>query len=200
MMGTPATEVDRLLQATRLHLAQGELHETVERADEAIHLEGGRADAYLLRAEALRRLKKPERALADLAVAIRLAPDRPGPYIVRAEILKRRNVFDQAIADATHALILDPRNASAFSVRAQCRHAIGDQEGAYDDFRAMLEIDPTRPVPNLGPGRDRGALPRPRSRTRRGSGSGPEMAAGVRTGPSSQAAGRWTRPTGHARP
>jgi tetratricopeptide (TPR) repeat protein len=152
MMGTPATEVDRLLQAARLHLAHGELHETVERAAEAIRLEGGRSDAYLLRAEALRRLKKPERALADLAVAIRLAPDRPGPYIVRAEILKRRNVFDQAVADATHALILDPHNASALSVRAQCRHAIGDQEGADDDFRAMLEIDPTRPVPNLGAG------------------------------------------------
>ena len=151
-MGSSATEVDQLLRAARRHLAQGEFHEAAERAAEAIRLNGKAVAAYLLRAEAHRRLRRPERALADLAVAIRLDPQRPGPYVVRAEILKRRNVFDQAIADATYALTLDPRNAAAFSIRAQCRHAIGDREGAAEDVQEMLLIDPTRPVPDLGAG------------------------------------------------
>ena len=101
-MGSSATEVERLLQAARLHLAKGELHEAVGRATEAIRLDGKQPAAYLVRAEAHRRLKRPERALADLAVAIRLDPHQPGPYVIRAEILKRRNLFDQAIADATY--------------------------------------------------------------------------------------------------
>jgi len=148
-MDSPVVEVDRLLQAARLHLAQGEFHEAVEQSTEAIRLDGRQPAAYVLRAEVHRRLKRPERALADLAVAIRLDPQQPSPYVVRAEILRRRNVFDQAIADATHALALDPRNAAAFSVRAQCRHAIGDREGAAEDVQEMLLIDPTRPVPTF---------------------------------------------------
>lgn len=146
---SPSVDLASLVAQAREALAARRLDSAIEAAGRALKVEPRCADAYLVRAEAHRRTNKYERALADLAVAIRLFPDRPGPYIVRAEILKRRNVFDQAIADATHALILDPRNASAFSVRAQCRHAFGDREGADDDVRAMLEIDPTRAVPEF---------------------------------------------------
>ncbi len=148
-MGSFAAEVEQLLQAARLHLARGEFHEAVGRATEVINRDAKQTSAYLIRAEAHRRLKQPERALADLAVAIRLDPNQPAPYLVRAEILKRRNQFDQAIADVTHALTIDPRNAAAFSIRAECRSAIGDQDGADRDVQEMLSIDPTRPVPNL---------------------------------------------------
>src|SRR4051794_38312763 len=128
-MGTSETEVERLIQAARLHLAHNELHEAAGRATEAIRLDSKEPAAYLVRAEAHRRLKRPERALADLAVAIRLDPQQPGPYVIRAEILKRRCLLDQAIADATTALMLDPRNAAAHAIRAQCRYAIGHQDG-----------------------------------------------------------------------
>jgi WD40 repeat protein len=148
-MGSSAAEVSQLLQAARLHLAKGELQEAVAQATEAIRGDTKQTVAYLVRAEALRRLKRIEPALADLAVAIRLDPNQPGPYVIRAEILKRRNMFDQAIADATHALTVDPRNAAAFSVRAECRSAIGDMEGATGDLQEMLLIDPTRSVPDL---------------------------------------------------
>ena len=148
-MGLFAAEVERLLQAARLHLGKGQLHEAVGQATEVIRRDSKQTAAYLVRAEAHRRLNHPDRALADLAVAIRLDPQQPGPYVIRAEILKRRNLFDQAIADATHALTLDPRNVTAFSIRAECRSAIGDQEGAGEDVQEMLLIDPTRPVPTL---------------------------------------------------
>ncbi len=148
-MGSSASEVQKLLQAARLHLAHGQLHEAVAQATEVIRLDAKEPSAYLVRAEAHRRLNRSDRALADLAVGIRLDPQQPGPYLIRAEILKRRNLFDQAIADATYALILDPRHAAAYSVRAECRNAIGDREGAREDMQEMLCIDPTRPVPAL---------------------------------------------------
>ena len=144
-----SVDLASLVAQAREALAARRLDSAIEAAGRALKVEPRCVDAYLMRAEAYRRTDKYERALADLAVAVRLAPDRPGPYIVRAEILMRRNVFDQAIADATHALILDPLNASAFSIRAQCRHALGDREGAADDVRAMLDVDPTRAVPDL---------------------------------------------------
>ncbi len=148
-MGSSAAEIDQLLQAARLHLAKGEFHEAIEQASEAIRRDSRQPAAYLVRAEAHRKLKRADRALADLAVAIRLDPNQPGPYVIRAEVLKRRNIFDQAIADASHAIIIDPRSAAAYSIRAECRSAIGDQEGAIEDVQEMVRIDPTRPVPNL---------------------------------------------------
>ena len=100
---------------------------------------------YLVRAEALRKLGQPDRALADVAVAIRIDPDRASPFVIRAEILKKRCLFDQAIADATQAIFLDPDNAAAFSIRAECRRAIGDADGAAFDAQELFRIDPTRP-------------------------------------------------------
>ena len=148
-MGSSTAEIETLLQAARLHLAKRELHEAVGQATEVIRQDSKQTAAYLVRAEANRRLKRPDRALADLAVATRLDSNQPGPYVIRAEILKRRNVFDQAIAAATHALTLDPRNAAAFSIRAECRSAIGDEQGATEDVQEMVHIDPTRSVPDL---------------------------------------------------
>ena len=99
-MGLLTAEIEQPLQAARLPLAKGELHEATAQATEVIRRDTKRTAAYLVRAEAHRRLKRPDRALVDLAVAIRLDPIQPSPYVIRAEILKRRNLFDQAIADA----------------------------------------------------------------------------------------------------
>ncbi len=198
-MGTSATEVERLIQAARLHLAQGELHEAAGRATEAIRLDGKQPAAYLVRAEAHRRLKRPERALADLAVAIRLDPQQPGPYVIRAEILKRRNLFDQAIADATYALMLDPRNAAAYpdpgGMPQRHRRPGGGQGGRAGD--APDRPHPTGPRPRtvgegtvvVGNGGRRRAVPE--------AGGGQAETTNGRCSPT---ASRWTGPTGHARP
>ncbi len=47
----------------RLHLARGDFHEAAGRATEAIRLDSQQPAAYLVRAEAHRRLKRPERAM-----------------------------------------------------------------------------------------------------------------------------------------
>lgn len=153
-MGSP--ECITLVQEATRRLGLRHYHDAIELATRAIRLDARHAQAYLVRAMAMRKLNQVDRALADLTLAIRLEPDRPTPYVIRAEILVRRCQFDQAIADATQVIFLDPGNAAAYSVRAQCRHALGDQEGAAEDVQQMLLIDPTRPVPELGarPGSD----------------------------------------------
>ena len=142
-----ATSGDRTaaLSEAKAALGRKDYHRAIEKATDALSTSPKEAPAYLIRAEALRRLGKPERCLADLAVAIRLQPDRPSAYVVRAEILKKRCQFDQAIADATQAIFLDPDNAAAYSIRATCREAIGDLEGASADHEELVRIDPTRP-------------------------------------------------------
>ncbi len=144
-MGSSATEIQRLLQEAKRHLARRELHEAAARATEAIRLDGKEPTAYLVRAEAYRKSNRQDRALADLAVALRLDPNHPAPYVIRAEIAKKRCLFDQAIADATQAIFLDPNNAAAFSIRACCRQSIGDVDGAAEDQEELFRIDPTRP-------------------------------------------------------
>ena len=144
-MATPGDHPTTSLSEAKAALGRKEYAQAIEKATEVIAAAPKEAPAYLIRAEALRRLGKPERALADLAVAIRLQPDRPSAYVVRAEIHKKRCQFDQAIADATQAIFLDPDNAAAYSIRATCRESIGDLEGAAADHEELVRIDPTRP-------------------------------------------------------
>ncbi len=136
--------ISSLLRDARGHLGHRRFELAVDVATQAIRLDPKRSETYIIRAEALRKLNKADRALADLTLAIRLNPDRPAPYVIRAEINKKRCLFDQAIADATQAIFLDPNNAAAFSIRASCRQSIGDPEGAALDQEELFRIDPTR--------------------------------------------------------
>jgi Tfp pilus assembly protein PilF len=145
-MATPGQHSTTALSEAKAALGRKEFARAIEKATEVITADPKEAPAYLIRAESLRRLGKPELALADLAVAIRLQPDRPSAYVVRAEIHKKRCQFDQAIADATQAIFLDPENAAAYSIRATCRESIGDVEGAAVDHEELVRIDPTRPA------------------------------------------------------
>ena len=144
-MATPGQHSTTALSEAKAALGRKEYARAIEKATEVITSDPKDSTAYLVRGEALRRLGKPERALADLAVAIRLQPDRASAYVVRAEIHKKRCQFDQAISDATQAIFLDPDNAAAYSIRATCREAIGDVEGAAVDHEELVRIDPTRP-------------------------------------------------------
>src|SRR4051812_43067015 len=99
-------ELDRLVREAKFHLVHREFDLATEKATRVIALDRRNVSAYLVRAEALRKLKRPDRALADVAVALRLDPNRPAPYVIRAEICKKRCQFDQAIADATQAILL----------------------------------------------------------------------------------------------
>ena len=155
-MATPGDHQTTSLSEAKAALGRKEFARAIEKATEVIAAAPKEAQAYLIRAEALRRLGKPERALADLAVAIRLQPNRPSAYVVRAEIHKKRCQFDQAIADATQAIFLDPDNAAAYSIRATCREAIGDIDGAAADHEELVRIDPTRPS---SPGMNRATAP-----------------------------------------
>ena len=84
-MATPGQHPTTSLSEAKAALGRKEYAQAIEKATEVIAAAPKEAPAYLLRAEALRRLGKPERALADLAVAIRLQPDRPSAFVVRAE-------------------------------------------------------------------------------------------------------------------
>ena len=157
-MATPGQHPTTFLSDAKASLARKDFSKAVEQASDAILAFPRNAVAYTLRAEALRRLGQPDRALADLAVAIRIDPGRASPFVIRAEIFKKRCQFDQAIADATQAIFLQPDNGAAFSIRADCRRSIGDADGATFDAQELFRIDPTRlpslPVPTHNPATD----------------------------------------------
>jgi tetratricopeptide (TPR) repeat protein len=131
----------------------------IETTSQVIKNDPKRVGAYLLRAAALRRQNRTERALADLAVATRLDPRSPHPRVIRAEIFKKQGRFDQAIAEATEAIVLDPNNAAAYSIRLESRRLIGDHDGAGQDAEELFRIDPTREVTSHPPERQQSGLP-----------------------------------------
>lgn len=87
-------------------------------------------------------LDRPDSALNDCNLAIRLGTANPGVYINRAIILGRRNRFNDALADYDRALELDPANINALFNRGLMRHQLGDNNRSLDDLDRLIALNP----------------------------------------------------------
>lgn len=116
LLATPFATPDAHVAAGEIHLAGNRLAEAEAAFRKAIDLDPGRAEAHLRLAQVLRRLRRPDAALAELN-AVEAAPQLSSPY------------FQQMLADAAceRGLILIER---------------GDAVRADAAFRQALEIDP----------------------------------------------------------
>ena len=95
-------------------------------------------------------------AIQDCTHAIQLNPENPDPYINRgyaqfrfgktkankgnragAEVL-----YTATVRDCTQAIQLNPENAAAYGNRGVAKAALGNAEGAIEDFDAAIRLDP----------------------------------------------------------
>ena len=133
-----------LALTNELERAQGVL-------SQALTLEPENPEARTLRGLVLESLGRAEEALADLDVAVRVAPTTVR-LNRRASVLLALDRFDEAERDLARMLELDPDNADAnvglgrlFAVRA-------DYLGAHEAFDAAIAIDPLNPEAYVGRG------------------------------------------------
>ncbi|MEO6800527.1 MAG: aspartyl protease family protein [Rhodanobacter sp.] len=98
------------------------------------------APDYALRGEADLSRGEPKAAIADLDVAIHMAPDQAAYYLARARAHAADQQPELARADLDKSLSLDPKNADALVMRAQLLLAHQDRTGAAADVKAASAL------------------------------------------------------------
>ena len=135
------------LGMARIHHAKVRLPQALREYSEAIQAGPNDASAFVGRATAHGAVGDLKAALADYEQAIRINRDLAVAYVGQGAILTRLNRPDEAIAACTRAIALDARNAKAYYNRAVAREATKDKEGAAQDFREAIQLDPRLNAP-----------------------------------------------------
>lgn len=108
----------------------------------------GYADAYFVRAWALRERNQPERALTDFNRAIEIQPTtQPAYYSQRALTYVRLRDFDRALLDYNKAIELNPRSPTFHNDRGAAYLDLRDYARALADFDRAIELDRRYAVP-----------------------------------------------------
>ena len=95
-------------------------------------------------------------AIQDCTHAIQMNPENADPYITRSyaqfrlgktksdkgDIAGAKALYTASVRDCTHAIQLKPENADAYGNRGTAKAALGNAEGAIEDFDAAIRLTP----------------------------------------------------------
>ena len=87
-----------------------------------------------------------DRAILDLAQALRIDPDRVEALTLRSAAYRLTGRTDAALDDINAALARDPGNPEALLERGILREGNGDKDGARRDWIQVLTITPESPT------------------------------------------------------
>jgi tetratricopeptide (TPR) repeat protein len=130
-----------LCQLAGLELEEGRPDDARAAADAAVQAGAGVAAAWATRAAIAFELGDASTAVADLTRAVEIAPD-PALLFNRAVAHQALGNWAPAEADFSAVLEADPAEAEARRRRAECRHRLGNRDGARDDLRLAAAIAP----------------------------------------------------------
>jgi len=131
--------------AEKLYLAarrEDDAEKVVKLCTQALELDNSLIEAYRQRAIALAHLGMYGDAVADLRLAISLAPSDPNNKITLGNILTDQvGDCEAAIVEYTAAISLDPKNARAYLGRANAHLKCQDQVSALSDYSELIQLD-----------------------------------------------------------
>ena len=99
-----------------------------------------------IRDSVYRSMEQLDKAAADYAKVIEIAPKDARGWRNRALIKLMKDDFKGGIADYDEALKYDARDAYSWNNRAIAKRESGDKDGAIADFKKALEINPQLPT------------------------------------------------------
>ncbi|MCZ4408107.1 tetratricopeptide repeat protein [Cryomorphaceae bacterium 1068] len=93
-----------------------------------------------------------ENAVYWYSRAISVSPDDAELYSERAVAYFHRKMLKESLADMDKAQEIEPKKPYRYSSRAYIKDAMGDTQGAVEDYRVAIELDPEDAVAhnNLG--------------------------------------------------
>ena len=90
------------------------------------------------RADAFCKLKKYDKAINDLNLAIQLKPERPIAWYLRGAVKGFKESYTDAIDDLSKALRIDPINCLTLKCRAYCYYQLKSYEEALCDLNMII--------------------------------------------------------------
>ncbi len=133
-------------QAGHAWLAADDSTRAVAAFNVAVDVAPDVATFWIDRAEALAASRKYWEAIDDLNRAADLDPRRGDIFAFRAAAYRKVDAFDLALEDAERAVRLAPRMPEAWLERGILRANKGDKNGARQDWRETLLLDPESPA------------------------------------------------------
>lgn len=130
------TRGKEFLAAENMQAANAEFGKCVLKAKESAVVV---SECYALRSETQStNIKK----LADLNMAVKIAPQSGKAYFYRARFFYRDEQSRKALPDFNKAIALDPTNAEAFYLRGIVLSDYDDKQKSIDDFTSVIKLKP----------------------------------------------------------
>ncbi len=100
------------------------------------------ASALFEKARGLYFRRHYEDALSAAQELLEYANAAARAYSIRGLCLTEMGMAMEGVAAAEAAVAADPEDAVAYTTRAFCRHRLGDNAGAEEDYNSALTLDP----------------------------------------------------------
>lgn len=116
--------------------------EALADVEKAISLMPEEESAYLLRGRIYELLGNREKAGADYQQVLELNPFNEEATLLSGSLLISEEKYDEAIGFFDEAIETNPAFAKAYAERGRAKNLKGDKEGAFDDLKKAIELDP----------------------------------------------------------
>ncbi len=133
-------EAQTYVERGAVYLAQKNYQAALADCADALARNPKLAAAYVIRGTALRTIGELPRALAEFNRAVELAQDADS-YFQRASTYQLLDQHRLALADLDQVIAFKPYSPEAYYARAKSKRALGDNEGATQDFRQGRTLD-----------------------------------------------------------
>ena len=136
-------DIETLLDEAEGALDRGDAADAAAFCEQALAVDPGRADAWMLAGDAYRDLQQAEQAEQAYRRALGLDSSfAPSAWGALSGLLFEALRFEESRGASLRAIRLDPANPEAHHWRGMLRERRGDLRGARRDFRRAHRLDP----------------------------------------------------------
>ena len=126
----------------KAELGQGHLVEGIARLTKTIALDERIVEPHLLRGQTLLKMGDLKGALEDAQWMLEYTQDNEDALLLTARVLAQDGRKDEAIGFYGQVIDMNPFNVDAFRERGKLRLDNGDKQGAEEDMKMVLELNP----------------------------------------------------------
>ena len=133
---------DAYLMRARILLSMQQATEALPDVEKAITLAPEEETSYLLRGRIHEAMGNIDAAAADYQNVLELNPFNDEATLLVCQLLITQERLDEAITFFNEAIDLKPDFSKAYAERGRAKNLKGDKEGAFEDLKKSIELNP----------------------------------------------------------
>lgn len=133
---------DAYLLRAEILLSMEQPKEALPDIEKAIELAPEEETTYLVRGKIHEAIGDLDAATNDYQQALDLNPFNEDACILKGTLLITKELLDEAIAFFDEAIEIKPDFAKAYAERGRAKNLKGDKEGAFEDLKKSIELNP----------------------------------------------------------